>query len=118
MYLLAPLILQNFKKTQNRSRVMRVCHFRSQNSQFVLNKKLFLEQKSVGLTVGPFHRVKFKKLFKTDPELWGCIIFGPKMVHLPQTIFFAKIINIIFIYLLNPYNVESFKKILPVDAEL
>ena len=40
------------------------------------------------------------------------------MVHLPQTIFFAKIINIIFIYLLNPYNVESFKKILPVDAEL
>ena len=69
MYLLAPLILQNFKKTQNRSRVMRVCHFRSQNSQFVLNKKLFLEQKSVGLTVGPFHRVKFKKLFKTDPEL-------------------------------------------------
>ena len=117
MYLLAPLILQNFKNTQNRSRVMRVCYFRSQNSQFVLNKT-FLEQKSVGLTVGPFHRVKFKKLFKTDPELWGCIIFGPKMVHLPQTIFFAKIINIIFIYLLNPYNVQSFKKILPVDAEL
>ena len=23
-----------------------------------------------------------------DPELWGCTIFGPKMVHFPQTIFF------------------------------
>ena len=52
-----------------------------------------------------------------DPELWGCIIFGPKMVHLPETNFFAKIINIIFICL-APVNVQSFKKILPVDAEL
>ena len=24
------------------------------------------------------------------PELWGCIMFGPKMVHLPHTIFFWK----------------------------
>ena len=28
-----------------------------------------------------------------DPELWGCVIFGPKMVHLPRTFLFWKIIN-------------------------
>ena len=26
--------------------------------------------------------------FIVDPELWGCAILGPKMVHLPQTKFF------------------------------
>ena len=39
------------------------------------------------------------------------------MVHLPH-FFFWKIINITFIYLLAPFIVQSFKKILPADAEL
>ena len=26
-----------------------------------------------------------KKILAADPELWGCTIFGPKIVHLPQT---------------------------------
>ena len=109
-----------------------------------------------------------KKILRTDPELWGCTIFGPKMAHLswtksfwykpllllsstywvfslyktlkkflqqiqsyedapflgpewpicPEQIFFWKIINIIFIYLLAPFIVQNFKKILPADPEL
>ena len=70
------------------------------------------------LPIGPFHCAKFKKILTADPELWGCAIFGPKMVHLPQTNFFWKIINIILIYLLAPFIVQNFKKILPVDPEL
>ena len=67
--------------------------------------------------LAPFILQNFKKILRADPELWGCAIFGPKMVHLPQTNFFWKIINIILIYLLAPFIVQSFKEILPVDPE-
>ena len=40
------------------------------------------------LTIGPFHCAKFKNILTADPELWGYVIFGPKIVHLPQTKFF------------------------------
>ena len=70
------------------------------------------------LPIAPFHYAKFKKILTVDPELWGCAIFGSKMVHLPQTIFFLKIINIILIYLLAPFIGQNLKKILPVDPEL
>ena len=36
----------------------------------------------------------------------------------PNKIFFWKIINIILIYLLAPFIVQNFKKILPADPEL
>ena len=36
----------------------------------------------------------------------------------PNKIFFWKIIHIILIYLLAPFIVHNFKKILPVDPEL
>ena len=39
------------------------------------------------LTTGPFHCAKFKNILTADPELWGFAIFGPKIVHLPQTNF-------------------------------
>ena len=67
--------------------------------------------------LAPFHCAKFKKILTADPELWGCIIFGPKMDHLPQT-FFWKTININLIYPLAPFIGQNFKKILPVDPEL
>ena len=50
------------------------------------------------LPSGPFHWAKFKKILTADPELWGLALFGPKMVHLPQTRCFGKIINTILIY--------------------
>ena len=42
------------------------------------------------LPIGRFHCEKFKKILTTDPELWRWSIFGPKVVHLPQTIFFLE----------------------------
>ena len=69
------------------------------------------------LPTGPFHCAKFKEIFTTDPELWGCTIFGSNMVHLSQ-FFFRKILNIILIYLLAPFITQNYKKILPADPEL
>ena len=69
------------------------------------------------LPIGPFQCAKFEKILTADPELWQCIIFGPKIVHLPQN-FFWKIIAITLIYLLAPFIVQNFQKILPVDPEL
>ena len=63
------------------------------------------------LPIYPFHCAKFKKIPTTNPELWGCTILGPKMVHLPpQKNFFGKIITIILIYLLAPFIVQNFKE--------
>ena len=42
------------------------------------------------LPIGPFHCAKFKKILTTDPELWRCTIFGPKVVHFPQTNFLLE----------------------------
>ena len=35
--------------------------------------------------LAPFILQNFKKIIRTDPELWGCAIFGLKMAHLPWT---------------------------------
>ena len=51
-----------------------------------------------------------KKILTADPEFRGCTIFRPKMVHLPQTIFFWKIINTILTYLSAPFIVQNLKK--------
>ena len=54
-----------------------------------------------------------------DPELYRYVVFGTKMIHLPQIIFFfRKTINSIFMYLLVPYILQNFKKILGADSEL
>ena len=59
------------------------------------------------LPVGPFHWAKLKKKVLTvNPVWWECIIFGPKMVHLPQKCYLKKIIKIIFIYLLAPFIMQ------------
>ena len=98
---------------------MRMCHFWDQDDPFVLNI-FFLVQTILLLssTYWPFSLCKILKILTADPELWGWAIFGPKMVHLPQTVFFWKIINITLIYLLAPFIVQNFKKILPADPEL
>ena len=97
-----------------------MCHFRAQNGPFVMNK-IFLVQTIIITFIyllALFIGQNLKKKIIADPELWGCAIFGPKMVHLPHRIFFLKIINIIFIYVLAPFIVENFLKILPADLEL
>ena len=66
------------------------------------------------LPIGPFHCTKFKKILTADPELWGCTIFGPKMVHLPQTIFFKYHSHLP----ISPLHCANFKKNFPADPEL
>ena len=99
---------------------MTICHFQAQNDQFVLNK-FFLVQTIIITFIyllALFIVQNFKKILTVNPELWGCTIFGPKMVHLPQIYFFWKIIKIILIYLLAPFIVQIFLKILRADPEL
>ena len=95
MYLFAPFILQNFKK------ILVLNNFFGINHYYLFH-----------LPIGLFHYAKFLKILTVDQELWGCAIFGPKMVHLPQTKIFQKIINIVLIYLLalfrKPVNEPCF----------
>ena len=58
------------------------------------------------------------KILPENPELWRWVIFGTKMVHLPQAIFFWKTIIILLICLLATFIVQNLKWILPVDPEL
>ena len=45
------------------------------------------------LPISHFHCAKFKKKILTaNPELCGCVIFGPQIVHLPQTKFKKKLL--------------------------
>ena len=116
-----PLSLCKIKKKNSLgwSKVMRMCHFRAQTGPFVLKKKFFgANHYYFRLPIDPFHCAKFKKILRENPELWGCVIFWPKMVHLPQTkIIFGKllIVNSTLIYLLAPLTVQNFEKIFPAD---
>ena len=100
---------------------MRMCHFWAQNGPFYLNKILLVQAIIITFIylLVLFIVQNLKKVLTADPELWGCAIFGSKMVHLPQTKkLLEKIINIIFIYQLVPFIVQNFKETLPADPEL
>ena len=90
---------------------MRLYHFRAQNGPIVMNK-IFLVQTIIITFIyllDLFTVQNLKKILTANPELWGCGIFGPKIVHLSQTIFFLKkIINIFFIYILAPFILQDF----------
>ena len=99
MHLLAPSILQKLKILRTDPELQ------PKIGQFVLNK-LFLVQTIIITFIfllALFILQNLKQILTLDPELWECAFFGPKMVHLPQTKFVWKIINIILIYLLAPF---------------
>ena len=64
------------------------------------------------LPIGPFHCAKFKKILTTHLELWGCTIFRPKMVHLPQFFLFFFFENYWYhSYLpISPFHCAEFLK--------
>ena len=71
---------------------MRMCHFRAQNTP-IWTEQNFLVQTIIITFIyllALFIVQNLKKIRTADPELWECAIFGPKMVHLPQTIFFLN----------------------------
>ena len=69
---------------------MRMWHFQVQNDPFVLRKSFLVQTIIITFIylLALFIVQNLKKIRTADPELWECAIFGPKMVHLPQTIFF------------------------------
>ena len=95
-----------------------MCHFQICPEQNVLVQTIIIIFIYI---LALFIRQNLKNIPTANLELWGCIIFEPKMVHLLQTKYFfflKKIIDIIFIYLLAPFVVQDFKQILTADPEL
>ena len=63
--------------------------------------------------LAPFILQNLKKILTTDPELWECAIFEPKMAQFAMNkIFLVQAIIITFIYLLAFFIVQNFKKFL------
>ena len=60
----------------------------------------------------------FKKILRADPELWGCVIFEPRMAYLSWTFFFKYKPLILLSSTYSPFYCAKFKKILPEDPEL
>ena len=90
---------------------MRLCHFRAQNGPFVLTK--------ITNHFGTNHYYYFlKKKLLQRSRVMRMLHFWAQIVHLPQTNICLKIIKTILIYLLAPFIVQNFKKILPKDPEL
>ena len=60
----------------------------------VQNLKQFFLWKFINIIfiylLAPFIVQNLKKILPADPELWGCIICGPKMAHLPRWELFQK----------------------------
>ena len=81
-----------------------VRHFWGQNSPFVLNN-FFLYKPLLLLssTYGSYRCAKLKRNLTVDSELWRCTIFRPKVVHLPQIIFFFFSENLLMslVFLIN-----------------
>ena len=55
------------------------------NEFFPKNNKIFM------YLLALFIVQNLQKIFTADPKMWGCPIFGPKMVHLPQPFSLCKI---------------------------
>ena len=71
------------------------------------------------LPIGPFHFAKFKKKLLQWIQSYEDVPFlGPKWSICPNEKLFWKIIKITLIYLLAPFIVQNFKKILPADPQL
>ena len=71
------------KNSYNGSRIMTMHHFWAQSGPFA--PQIFFFRKwyyyHSHLPISSFHCAKFKKNYLLDPELCGCAIYGPKMVH-------------------------------------
>ena len=92
-----------------------MCHFRAQNDPFVLNKQAIFGTNHCHyfhLPISPFHSRTFNKNSYSGSRVMTICHFRAKMIHLPQTkFFFWKTINIILIYLLAPFIVQNFQRI-------
>ena len=121
MYLLAPFILQNFKKILRADPELWGCAIFGPKMAHLSWTKFFWYKPLLLLssTYWPFSLCKIQKQFLQRIQNYEDAPFlGPKWCICPTQIFFWKIINVILIYLLAPFIVQTFKNILLVDPVL
>ena len=122
-YLLAPFILQNFKKIIWANPKLWGCGiFRSKMAHLSWTEFFWYKSQTIIITfiylLALFTVQNLKKFLQQIQSYEDAPFLGPKWSICPKQIFFWKIINIILIYLLAPFIVQNFKKILPADPEL
>ena len=64
--------------------------------------------------LAPFILQNFKEFLRTNPELWGCLIFGPKTAHLSWTNFFGT--NHYFHLPIGPFHCAKLKKLQQIQS--
>ena len=94
MYLLAPFNLQKiFKNSQSRSRVMRMCHFWTQNGSFVLNKSFLVQTITITfIYLLALFIVQSLKILTADPMLRMCHFCAQNGPFVPNKKFFGKLL--------------------------
>ena len=121
MYLLAPFILQNFKRILRADPELSDVPF-SDPKWPICPEQFFFGTNHYyyfHLPIGPSHCAKFKKnSFSRSRVKRMCHFLIQNGPFAPPKFFFSKIINIILIYLLGFFVVQNFKKILRADPEL
>ena len=121
IYLLAPFIWQNLKKNFRPNPELWECAiFRPTITQFVLNKLFWYKSLLLlSSTYWPLSLGKIlKKILQRIQSYEDAPFLRPKWSICPKQKIFWKIIKITPIYLLAPFIVQNFKKILPDDPEL
>ena len=121
MYLLAPFILQNFKKILRANPELWGCAiFGSKIPQFVLNKIFWYKPLLLlSSTYWPFSLCKILKKFLQPIQSYEDTSFlCPKwLIWHKQKKFLKKILKIIFIYILAPFILQNLKKFLePIQS--
>ena len=95
-----------------------MCHFHAQNCPFFMSKIFFVQTIITFIYLLALFIVQnLKKFLQQIQSHENAPFLGPKWFIFPNNFFFFffwKIINIILIYLLAPFIVQNFKKILPV----
>ena len=93
--------------------------FRDHNGPFVLNKIILVQTMIIPFIylLALFILRSLKKNLTVDPELWGCTVFGPKIIHLPQTKNFLEKLYHLDLPI-GPFHCAKFLKNLTVDPEL
>ena len=120
MCLLAPFILQNLKRIVRADPELSGCAIFGHKMAHLFWTFFFFWYKPLLLssTCWPFSLCKiYKKLLQLIQSCEDAPVWTQNGPFAPQ-LFFWKIINIILVWLLAPFIVQDFKKILPADPEL
>ena len=105
IYLLALFIVQSFKNFLQRIQNYDDAPFLG--PKWSICQKLILFGIIITIILiyllAPFIVQNLKKALPTDPVLWGCAMFGPKMAHFPKWGFFSENLLISLVSFIHVY---------------